>query len=467
MSLVDDIRAVGGFFVGAAEQLINAAGQRIPIDVLPLPIGPVGDLFDPTTVDRRIGADVVDAVIDALLGTKHQVSPQQARAARPLLATAQVAGSSEGTTSVAFDADAPGCDWADQQRAGSIVAVYVDGRYHSSVVVQHERTGGYTVNLGSLAVGSHAVELRAATDLVDARVAQPTVGNLRAVHLTGEQAWIDAHAPLIEMSNTDPGSARSANANGVPVLMIPAITRHADGSKTIEYRVLFTHEEGGTTDHDLLAAHGRAVDAEFCYRVQVDAHGNITGEQYQSAVHKWRPFDGTRDNGRPVLRIDTPNHMFSARVHTGESMRERWSIAASPAIANGQSEYVTMLANPWTWQLMVKELRRGGNVTGAIEARRGPRQIADPTRYIYLEQMSAAVRDAAVAAGTIDVVLRDGRHIAARAPKRMGTGYFSRTAIELPAGVDAADVKSITLSGVRALVLDDVTLLPRELQIAA
>ncbi|MCW2972047.1 MAG: hypothetical protein JWN72_320 [Thermoleophilia bacterium] len=468
MSLISDITAVGGFLIGAFEQLVNAAGQRVPVDILPLPVGPVGDLIDPRGANQRMGADVVDDVIDALTGTKHQLDPQAARARRPLLATARIAGSSAGgTTTLEFDADAPGCDWAVQERAAAIVAVYVDGRYHSSVIVQHERTGAYGVTLGPLAPGLHDVELRAATDLVDPAVALPTVGALRAKQLTGEQAQIDAHAPVVELYNTNPGSLRSASANGVPVLMLPAVTRHADGSKTIEYRVLFTHEEGGTTDPDLLAHHGRAVDSEYCYRVTLDRDGTVTDERYQSAVHKWKRFTGTRENGRPVLRVCTPNHMFSERAHVNAGdLRERWSLATTPAISAEQSEYTTMLANPWTWQLMAKELRRGGNIA-SDDAHRGVREIADPTRYVYLEQLPQAVRDAAVAAGHIGLTLTDGRHVEVAAPAGMGKGYFARTAIELPKGVRSGDVRSITLKGVRSLVLDETTLLPRELELVA
>ncbi|MBC7460093.1 MAG: hypothetical protein H7287_01890 [Thermoleophilia bacterium] len=235
MSLISDITAVGGFLVGAFEQLVNAAGQRLPIDVLPLPVGPVGDVIDPRGENQRMGADVVDDIIDALTGTRRQLDPQVARAQRPLLVAARIEGSAPGgTTTLEFDADAPGCDWAVKERAGAIVAVYVDGRYHSSVIVQRERTGGYAVTLGPLPPGLHDVELRAATDLVAPGVALPTAGALRAKQVTGEQAQIDAHAPVIELYNTNPGSLRSASANGVPVLMIPAVTRHADGPKTIE-----------------------------------------------------------------------------------------------------------------------------------------------------------------------------------------------------------------------------------------
>ena len=462
MTLGSDIGAVGGFFVGTFQGLVNALGQRVPIDVMPLPVGPVGDVLDPRNEDQRIGARVMEDFVDGLLGTRHQVSPQAARATRPLLATARIEGAGPaGVTSLRFDADAPGCDWAIASRAAAVVAVYVDGRYHSSVVVQHERTGGYAINLGALPAGQHEVELRAATDLVGPAVALPTVAGVRAEQLTGEQAWIDAHAPIVEMMSTDPGAARSVATHGAPVLMIPAVTRHPDGSKTVEYRVLFTHEEGGTTDPDLFARHGRAVDSEYMYRVTVDANGTIVDEQYQSAIHKWHAFTGTREQGRPVLRVSTPNHMFSDSYHGVD--RERWSASCTPALTAEQSEYSTMLANPWTWQLMAKELRRGGNI--ALEdAVRGVRQIADPSRYAYLDSMSPAVRDAAIAAGRIEFVLRDGRHVTSATPKGFGSGYFARAAVELPAGVGAGDVRSVVLAGVKALVFDDA-LLPRELEL--
>ncbi|MCW2925252.1 MAG: hypothetical protein JWM98_2656, partial [Thermoleophilia bacterium] len=383
---------------------------------------------------------------------RRDIDPQAARAVRPLLAQHALPGHADGAPTVLHvEADAPGADWGTPGRECAMVALYVDGAYHSTVIVMGERTGGYDVNLGVLGPGAHTVELRAATDIapVTARVGAVTA---RAEH--GDRALLDAHAPVLEMRDVDRSARSSVGGSDAPMLLVPAETRLPNGNRLVEYRVIFSNEDGGTPVPRLFSTYGRGVDAEPIYRVTFDPAGRVVDERYQAALHRWLPYDGARDpGGRPILRVSTPNNMVSARVHAAGTRSERWSEAPRDVVAAVTSEFDAMRAAPWTWQISSKELLREGKAASEGAAR-GADQVGDPRRYVYLGPLGAAARAAIELAGGLVVVLADGRHVLARLATGFANGEFGQSALELPTGASADAVRGVALLGVRALVLD-------------
>ncbi|MCW2926535.1 MAG: hypothetical protein JWM86_503 [Thermoleophilia bacterium] len=437
----------GGVLIGALEQLINELTARLRIPLIPLLTVPTGDVLEPQGADQRAGADAVQRVIDRLT-SRADVDPQRARATRPLLAATAIEVAAGGATHLVFDAVAPGADWARAGQTCAFVAVYVDGRYHSTAVVLGERSEGYEVNLAGLPAGRHDIELRAATDAapVAARVSQ-----LRTRVVEGEQALVDRLAPVIELRDVDRGAGNSVAANDAPLLLVPSITRNADATRTIEYRMLLSNEDGGTPAPELFAQYGRGVDVEPTYRVRVDAQGHVLEARYQSALHQWRDYDGVLEHGRPVLRVSTANSMVSARTG-GSRPAERWSDAAIGLVAGDPSDYDVMRSHGWTWAVMSKELLREGKVAAA-GAVRTKLQVADPRRYVFLGPISDAARAAIALRGGLEVVLADGRRVLARAVTGFASGVFRQTALELPADALADAVQGVALLGVQALVL--------------
>jgi hypothetical protein len=331
-----------------------------------------------------------------------------------------------------------------------MVAVYVDGRYHSSVVVLGERDAHYEVNLGSLPRGSHQVELRGCTDVAPVQARVGTVG-VRTV--TGDQALVDRLAPIIEQRDLDRGAGSSITHSDTLMVLVPAVTHNADGTRTIEYRGVFSNEDGGTPAPQLFSRYGRGVDAEPLYRVTVDRDGRVLSERYQATVHRWMDFDGERAGGRPVLRVSTSNNMVSARTQ-GSRSSDRFSDAPVAALDDAASnDYAIMRANPWTWKVTSKELLREGKAA-PDGATRGSGQIGDPRRYVYLGALDDAKRAAILAAGGLELVLADGRHVIAKVASGFAKGKFGQSALELPLGAVADAVRGVSLLGVQALVLD-------------
>lgn len=434
--------------VGALQQLVNELLARVSTPIGPLPDVPPGDVFEPAAGAGRDAAAAVERFVDRL-SPRSDVDPQAARLQRPLLLETTIAGTGSGaSTRLTIDASAPGAAWGRPGREAAMLAVYVNGRYHSTVIVHGERSGPYEVNLGALPAGRHRIELRAALDAAPVRA---VVAGARAGETSGEQALVDRHAPIVELRDVDPSARNSVARSDAPMLVVPAITRHADGSRTIEYRVVWSNEDGGTATPDLFARYGRGVDAEPMLRVRVAADGRVLEERYQAAIHQWRRFDGERVGTRPILRVSTANSMVSARRSTRPV--EVWSDAAVAPVAASTGEFEVMRAHPWTWSVMAQELLREGKAAPA-DAVRGARQVGDPRRYVYLGAMSDVVRAAIAAAGGLELVLDDGRRIFAALPRGFGRGSFGQSAVELPSGVSPDAVRAVGMLGIPALVLD-------------
>ncbi|MCB0877867.1 MAG: hypothetical protein KDC46_02655 [Thermoleophilia bacterium] len=448
MSAPTHTASLFGGAIGVLQQLANELMSRVTVQVGPLPDVPIGDVIDTRRGAARDAADAVEVLLDALRG-RHDVDPQRARATRPLLLDTTVQGSSSGTsTRLVVDADAPDAGWGTAGRESAMVAVYVDGVYHSTIVVLHERSEPYEVNLGELPAGGHRVELRAATDVAPT---MPVVRSASARVTSGDEALVDRYAPVFVMRDCDTGERNSSSRSDAPLLMTPAITHHPDGSRTIEYRVVLSNEDGGTAPPDLLAKFGRTIDAEPLYRVTIDADGRVTDEQYQSPVHRWLAFDGEHHGARPILRVSTANNLVSARP--GLRGAERWSDAAIDIIAPETSDHEVMRAHPWTWRVMALELLREGR-TAAADAVRGARQIGDPRRYVFLGPLDDAARAAIAAAGGLVLVLADGSRVLAKIAKGFAAGDFHQSALELPDGAATDAVRGVADLDVSAVVLD-------------
>ncbi len=101
----------------------------------------------------------------------------------------------------------------------------------------------------------------------------------------------------------------------VPMLAYHASTPNADGTRTIEYTVIWSNEDGGTNSPALMARWGRTTDIEWIYRVRVDAAGNALAAVYHGA----EPRDDAvhrREGGRPPAAGDDDLEQQPARRST-------------------------------------------------------------------------------------------------------------------------------------------------------
>ncbi|MCW2925455.1 MAG: hypothetical protein JWM98_2859 [Thermoleophilia bacterium] len=434
--LLQRIADVGSYALGMAMQAGNEITQRLHLPFLDLPRGPIGDVFEPPGDAARSGARLVERAVHALLGVEEAPSPDDVRATRPLVAEATVDGRAGATTRLELDLRAPGVGAGVAGRPPALLAAYVDGRYHSTVVVHEERTTPVSIALGELAPGAHRVELRSAQDRAPLGAPAPAVHSITTVYGTGTQAEVDRHAPILELRDAAASAGPLAAAtDDTPLAQFPSITHNADGTRTIEYVTVFSNEDGGTRTQDLVSQYGHALDVEPTYRVHLAADGAVLDEAYQTATHDWRAFDGRHDGERPVLRVSSRNNMTSARLAPDGA--ERWSEAPVqvPGV-DAPDDHGVFGVEPWVRRVGEDELAREGKVSATPDRF----QAWLPERTLEVGPLDPAARERIVAAGGMDVRLRDGRTVRATARPDFASGEYGWGGLLLPEGVTRDDV---------------------------
>ncbi|MBL8291303.1 MAG: hypothetical protein JNN08_05680 [Bryobacterales bacterium] len=233
------------------------------------------------------------------------------------------------------------------------------------------------------------------------------------------------HAPLLQ---------RRANAAGtesdVPLLMYVEKLKDKAGALYLQYSVIFSNEDGGTSTRALMARWGRTTDIEHVYRVWLDADGRRIKALIQTKNHVDVPFKGPFQGDRPILRVITNNNML------GPGKRGQPVTDLEPHLVDlsGASREQVMDERPEMYRQAAEELAREDKL----------KLMGDPRHYLYLEAEIANGKSSRIAAR---VRLRDGpkwysSHVgrAAWAIERSG---FVRTTIALPAGTTAADVVEV------------------------
>lgn len=427
-----------GYGAGAALEAINIGASKS------IPTMHGSDLIVMHRPSMLRGADAVAGVF------RPKVVPDDydaMRVDRPLLAETDVrVRDTKAPLQLSFDAHAAGDDYSVTGREGSPVSVYVDGQYHSDVLVLAERPTGYGVNLAGLDVGAHHVELRSSTDIAGAQAAAPTVDHVTARPLSGDAALAARFAPMLETRLELHGDPHRPPAvyTDVPLVLAPTVQHHDDGTTTLHYNLLYSNEDRGTPVTSTFRRFGRATDYEPVHTVTLDAAGNVVGDKFQGPSHIPWSFHGDRIGERPVMRVATGNGLFTSR---SLGATPRWSEAPSGLFNAAPSDRDLMLAHPWSFQVMNEELQREGKVV-APRAEPGPNQVRDSRDFLYLDVGSDAARQAFDGARMVTLQLRNGSVVSGTidprgrmptVPNRPALG----TAVPLPKGITGADVDGI------------------------
>jgi hypothetical protein len=352
--------------------------------------------------------------------------------------------SAEAEAVLALTASCAGCDWGVRGREAAVLAVALDGRYSSHVVLTRgEEAAAYRVLLGRVAPGEHEVRVTldrtlSARAIADAAVAS---GSVRTFDRTAPEFEGLAHAPLVQAR---PGSL--PRFSDVP-LVAWYETAATEVGRRLRYSVVFSNEDGGTPPDRLMATWGRLTDIEYVYGVEIGEDGAVRSSEYQGREHRLLPFGGTREAAHPVLHVVTENNMLDGR---GGSAVRFAPVPVAFGLAAASREAV-MDAEPWTYRVSAAEARREGRVDA--RARPGSERVPDPRRFATLEACAPSV-DAVIA---FDLGLRTGETVRwhasdggraefriARDATHFPNGCF-RGAVALPAGADASSVVALRL----------------------
>lgn len=334
---------------------------------------------------------------------------------------------------------APGTDWGEAGHEAALATVLVDGHPRQQIMLYAGAvTFPYTVFLGTLASGEHSVDVRAdGVQLVQAKFREDASAAV-------------ANAPILFARANTVGKY-----SDIP-LIVYCEQLSENGDAFLQYTVIFSNEDGGTSTRALMARWGRSTDIEYVYRAFLTADGrHLRRATIQGDNHKEIEFRGKMDGSHPLLMPITDNNMIGeADIPTPI----RYQIAPHMVDLTGHSREQVMDQHPFAYQVMAKELKREGKLRPfrIVDGEK----VSDPVNYLYFE-MKLVNSEASVAAlvrlksdprwysshlGHADYAIRTWKRNSAESPKG-----FVRTTVELPPGTKADQIAEI---GFECLVLD-------------
>lgn len=357
-----------------------------------------------------------------------------------------------GEALLRLTARAPGADWAVAGKESAVVAVLVDGRLATDLVIPSAEPMQRQVGLGPLTRGRHRVTIRFDAAATPSGVDRAILSALRlnVVHRRAPGFDVAAHAPIV-IGRTLPllGSPNQNATTDVPLIAWheskPAATA---GHVVVEYSVIWSNEDGGTDTPALMARWGRTTDIEWIYRVELDEHGDrVPGSDvYQAPNHATLQFAGRYVGDHPVLQICTENNNMCDQV-TADA-RLRFLLGTDETRPSDRAREVLMDRNPWTYPVMAAEQVREHKIE-AIPDPATP-AVGDQRTYVWIE----VDKDTGTAAGTgsapglsLGVRLK-GSPVLYRSDHDRPDWSIARddpaaTTVELPAGTTAADIAEI------------------------
>ncbi|MBI1787537.1 MAG: hypothetical protein HYR60_08300, partial [Acidobacteria bacterium] len=310
-----------------------------------------------------------------------------------------------------LEMSSPGSDWGVAGREAALATVTVDDRATQHVMVwSGEARHTYSVFLGAWPAGRHRLAIE------------------RHSGYSAPQSRLQVHgARFRELPADDPISfapvlfARADTVGGFSdVPLIAYCERLPEG--VLQYTVIFSNEDGGTSTRALMARWGRTTDIEYIYRLRTSK--NLA--TIQAKDHQEVEFRGRRDGRHPLLIPSTKNNMVSGE---GESPI-RYQLAPVVVDLTHSSREQLMDDQPISYRVAAQELRREDKLRpfGTVDGER----ISDPRNYLYLEAKVSNQHSAVAAAARVkgEDFWRFG-HLG-RADYAISRDGWVRTTIELP-----------------------------------
>lgn len=271
-----------------------------------------------------------------------------------------------------------------------------------------------SVFLGPLPPGRHSVQANAA-----GLAFRPVVPG------TPEHEVV-ANAPIL---NARPDTI--GRLTDVPLLVY---CERLDGA--LQYTVIYSNEDGGTSTRALMARWGRTTDIEYTYRVTADAVGT-----YQAKDHKDLEFLGKREGAHPVLFVSTSNNMVSDQgVPT-----VRYQLAPVLVDLSGRPRESVLDRHPWINRVAALELDRERKLRPSDPGDHSEK-IGDPRTYVYFDLDVENERTA------VSVLMRRNGSEAwessdlGRLDYAVSRNGVVRVALEMAPAAKAADIAEIGLA---------------------
>ncbi len=324
---------------------------------------------------------------------------------------------------------APGSDWGVPGREAAMAILTLDrsARQHVVLFAGPERHP-YSVFLGSLAAGEHRLRIeRDPANSAPGAGLQVAAARFRCYRPRDPDFSAIAHAPVLYAREDSIG-----RFTDVPMLVY-CERLEENGRPLLQYTVIFSNEDGGTSTRALMARWGRATDIEYVYKVYLPGPRAVI----QTRDHKEVAFRGAREGSHPLLSVATRNNMV---VDDGRSA-VRYQLAPVIVSLENHSRERVMDEHPATYRVMARELAREAKLRpfGVVDGEK----ISDPRNYLYVEA-KVSNQDTALA-----VLVRLEGEATWRSSNLGRTDYaisrsgWFRTAVELPPGTKPSAIEDL------------------------
>ena len=328
----------------------------------------------------------------------------------------------------------PSSDWAIRGREAAVAAVRVDNRPVQHVIVYGgPKETTYRVALGVLAPGEHEL-------IIDRDPKHSAQGSqLSFVGATFQESGeghsdhaIYANAPILTMRKNTIG-----RFSDIPLLMY-CERLNENGQGVLQYTVVFSNEDGGTSTRALMARWGRTTDIEYIYRAYLDNSGKVVRSTVQGRDHKELEYAGKREDSHPLLMPVTDNNM----VDEAADLPLRFQLAPRIVSLETYSREQIMDEFPAAYLVSAKELQREAKLRPFGD--QAGEKISDPRNYVYFEYKATHTNSALAVA----IQLKDGRAFSSdlgRLDYTITRDGWVRTAVELPPNTTPLNIAGVEL----------------------
>jgi len=332
-----------------------------------------------------------------------------------------------------LDMSSPASNWAQPRREAALADLTIDRNATQSIMLYAgEDHYTYPAFLGALDAGSHELQVER-----DTRYSAPAAGlaihSARFREVASEDPYWSAlaHAPVLYARANTIG-----RFTDIPLLSY-CERLNENGRPILQYTMIFSNEDGGTSTRALMARWGRTTDIEYIYRAWLDAAGNVENSTIQAEGHKEVTFRGRRDGTHPVLIPSTDNNMVAG---DGTSPI-RYQIPPMIVDLSAHSREQVIDEHPIAYRVMAQELEREQKLRpfGAVDGEK----VSDPRNYLYVE---AKVRNRDSAIATLVHLAASDRWLSSHLGRNdyaISRNGRVRTTIELPPGTEPRQINEL------------------------
>jgi CheY-like chemotaxis protein len=327
----------------------------------------------------------------------------------------------------------PGSNWSAPGREAALADLTVDRATTQNIMLYAgEDHYTYPAFLGALDAGPHELQVDR-----DTRYSAPASGleihgaRFREVGSDDPYWSALAHAPVLY--------ARANTIGGfTDIPLISYCERLSENGRPIlQYTMIFSNEDGGTSTRALMARWGRTTDVEYIYRAWFDAGGQVENSTIQAEGHKEVTFRGRRDGTHPILIPSTDNNM----VADEGTSPVRYQIP--PVIMNlaAHSREQVIDEHPIAYRVMAQELAHEQKLRpfGTVDGEK----VSDPRNYLYIEA-KVKNRDSAIA--TLVHLSGSERWLSSHLGRNdyaISRNGWVRTTVELPPGTEPRQINEL------------------------